>query len=207
MIKAKIDIPYFSVRLLTVICYFLPLIYFLSTCTSDLTSKEAFNNEDALLNEKEKLLDKLKTFDELTKQIDIASNNVSDVVTEIRQHIKTNRSDNTSNLQKDIQIRLLCPTDYSLSGIGALYFHKNLFARLSLGLSIFLSLIILLFWRIIKKKKLSLLFIATNMGAVFIFMIICFITNVSILYGSWILLLLLSNQILTEIQTLKKSTA
>ncbi len=48
----KTNIPYFSLRLLTVFSYFLPFVFYLSTCSSDPTVKDAFNKEDAIQNEK-----------------------------------------------------------------------------------------------------------------------------------------------------------
>lgn len=49
----NINLPYLAIRLLTVACYFLPFIFFLSTCT-DGNSREAYNITEAMVNEKEK---------------------------------------------------------------------------------------------------------------------------------------------------------
>ena len=144
------NIPNFTIRLLTLLSYFLPFVFFLSTCTSELTSKAAYNKEEAILNEREKIE---KQSSDLNLLLD--KNNIDDLKLELRSKINSNysTSDNISNLNLEMQYRLIMPTDYSVSAIGSIWFHKNIVGKISIALSLTLSLIILLFYKFLDKRK------------------------------------------------------
>jgi hypothetical protein len=183
---------------LTLLSYFLPFIFFLSTCTSELTSTDAFNKTDAILNEREKVSNRLSSFDTLFNKID--SNNISYVLTEVRARLKHfySTSDNITHLNLDNQYRLLMPTDYSLSAIGTIWFHKNIIGKTAIAISLALSLIILLFYKVLDKRKIAIQIISANIIVLIVFIADNLLSNVTTLYGTWTLLFLLLIQLWTE---------
>lgn len=197
------NIPNFTIRLLTLLSYFLPFIFFLSTCTSEFTSTDAFNKADAILNEQEKVTNQLSSFDTLFNKID--SNNVSYILTEARARIKHfyYSSDNITNLNLDNKYRLLMPTDYSLSAIGTIWFHKNILGKTTIAISLLLSLIILVFYRLLDKKNLTIQVISADIIVLLIFIADSVLSNVSLQFGVWTLLFLLIVQLQTEMRTRK----
>jgi hypothetical protein len=188
----------FSIRLLTLFSYFLPFVFFLSTCTSEMTSKVAFNKADAISNEHEKIANRLSDLDLLLNKID--SNDVTEMTSELRAKINTSysTSDNITNLNQDIQYRLLMPTNYSLSAIGSIWFHKNIIGKTAISISLALSLIILIFYRVLHKRKIAFQTISTNIIMLIIFITDNLLSNVTSLYGTWTLLFLLLIQLLIE---------
>lgn len=197
------NISNFTIRLLTLFSYFLPFVFFLSTCTSEMTSSEAFNKADAISNEKEKIDYRLSSFDTLFNKID--SNNVNYMLTEARARVKHfySTSDNISHLNLDIQYRLIMPTDYSLSAIGSIWFHKNIFGKTAISISLALSLILLIFYRVLDKRKIAFQTISANIIVLIVFIADNVLSNVTTLYGTWTLLFLLLIQLTTERRKLK----
>ena len=191
------NISNFTIRLLTLLSYFLPFVFFLSTCTSEITSKDAYNKLDAILNEQEKIANQLSDINLILNKID--SNNTTDITSELRAKINATYSisDNISHLNLDIQYRLIMPTDYSLSAIGSIWFHKNIIGKTSIALSLFISLIILLFYKYLDKRKIALQIISINIIVLIIFIADNIISNVTTLYGAWTLLFLLLIQLVT----------
>lgn len=192
------NIPNFSIRLLTLLSYFLPFVFFLSTCTSELTSKDAYNRADALSNEHEKIEKELSDLDLLLKKID--SKNAADVTSELSNKINSSfsSSDNVDHLKMDVQYRLLMPTDYSLSAIGSIWFHKNIIGKIAISVSLALSLIVLIFYRVLEKRKIAFQTIAADVVVLVIFIADNFLSNVATLFGTWTLLFLLLVQLTTE---------
>jgi hypothetical protein len=174
MFKSSLNIPYFSIRLLTLLSYFLPFIFFLSTCSAPLSNDMAFNKEDAIKNENVK---------------------------------NYNRTDNIANLERGKENLVIYPTDYSLSGIGCLLLYKNTMGKIAIGISIALSFLTLFFWLLINKRKLGIYFIIGNITMILVFIIDSFVSNVDLLYGVWVLLFLLTVQLLTEIKNLKNTNS
>jgi hypothetical protein len=192
-----------TIRLLTVLSYLLPFVFFLSTCTSQLTSKDAYNKADAILNEQEKIEKQLSDLDLLLKKID--SNNIKDMASELRAKIKSSysSSDNITHLNLEPQYRLLMPTDHSLSAIGSIWFHKNILGKTAISLSLALSLIIMIFYQVLGKRKIAFQTISANIIALIIFIADNLLSNVTTLYGTWTLLFLLLIQLATERQKLR----
>ena len=197
-------IPNFTIRLLTIASYFLPFIFFLTTCTAPLSSTDAYNQADAIENEKAKALQKIIEIDALINSVD--SNNVDSVLSEIqaRTHADYLASDNISNFQFNKAFpfyKISMPTNYSLSGIGTIWFHKNILGKVLITISLILSFFIFAFWKFITKKRLANYVISLNIFIVFVFITDCVFTNVELLYGIWVLLFLLIIQLLTEIKS------
>lgn len=203
----KTNIPYFSLRLLTVFSYFLPFVFFLSTCTDDLNGKDAYNKEDAIKNEKsenqikvDKITSVIATFDTITVNKDAALTELIE-----RINIEFNSTDNVRNLSENLETKIYFPTNYSLSAIGVIVLHKDLLGKILIGISIFISLITLLLWVIIDKKKIAIYLFASNISLITVFIIDCYFSNITVLIGTWTLLFMLFAQLLTEIQTRRKA--
>jgi hypothetical protein len=203
----KTNIPYFSLRLLTVFSYFLPFVFYLSTCSSDPTVKDAFNKEDAIQNEKNEQQIKLNSINSFISAIDTTTVNKSEALTELAEKINKEfySTDNVNNLNESFENIIYFPTNYSLSAIGTILGYKNLLGKILISISIFLSLISLFLWVLIDKYKIAFYLLSLNILTTTAFIIDCYVSNVSVLVGAWTLLFLLTMQLLTEIQTRKKA--
>ena len=139
----KTNIPYFSLRLLTVVSYFLPFVFYMSTCSSDPTVKDAFNKEDAIQNEKNEHQIKLSSINSFISVIDTTTVNKSEALTELAEKINKEfySTDNVNNLNENFENIIYFPTNYSLSAIGTILGYKNLLGKILISISIFLSLI------------------------------------------------------------------
>jgi hypothetical protein len=207
MFKSSLNIPYFSIRLLTLLSYFLPFIFFLSTCSAPLSNDMAFNKEDAIKNESDKNNNSINTIYSLIDSLD--TSNINDISEELVYRIEFNFSstDNIANLKRGRENLIISPTDYSLSGIGCLLLYKNTMGKIAIGISIALSFLTLFFWLLINKRKLGIYFITGNITMILVFIIDSFVSNVDLLYGVWVLLFLLIVQLLTEIKNLKNTNS
>ncbi|MES2514389.1 MAG: hypothetical protein V4580_09595 [Bacteroidota bacterium] len=115
-------------------------------------------------------------------------------------------TDNVNNLNGNFKSIIYFPTNYSLSAIGTIIGYKNLLGKILIGISIFLSLISLLLWVLIDKYKIAFYLLSLNIFTITAFIIDCYVSNVSVLAGTWTLLFLLMMQLLTEIQTKRKAS-
>jgi len=207
MFKSRLNIPYFSIRLLTLLSYFLPFVFFLSTCTSDSVSKNAYNKDDALKNEYEKSNNSIHGIYAI---IDSINPNNSEIEFEnLRSQINMVylNSSNIIYLKEELKTKIIFPTNYSLSGIGSILIYKNTIGKIAIGISITLSFLTLVFWLLINKRRLGIYFIIGNMMMILIFGIDSFVSNIDLLYGVWVLLFLLIVQLLTEIKNPKNTNS
>jgi hypothetical protein len=207
MFKSTLNIPYFSIRLLTLLSYFLPFVFFLSTCTSDSVSKDAYNKDDALKNEYEKSNNSIHGIYAI---IDSINPNNSEIEFEnLRSQINMVylNSSNIIYLKEELKTKIIFPTNYSLSGIGSILIYKNTIGKIAIGISIALSFLTFVFWLLINKRRLGIYFIIGNMMMILIFVIDSFLSNIDLLYGVWVLLFLLIVQLLTEIKNPKNTNS
>jgi hypothetical protein len=82
------------------------------------------------------------------------------------------------------------PTDCSASGIGAIFYAKDKWANFCMFLSIFLSNMMLVNV-FIRHKILDIYLLIANIISVIAFICICHFTQVSLLYGIYIILFFL----------------
>lgn len=200
------NIPYFAIRLLTLLSYFLPFIFYLSTCTNNSEAKIAFNKKDAIKNERERSINELAYVDSLITNVDTNATNINAALTDLKAGIKNtyNYSDNFENLDQSFESLLFYPTNYSLSALGTIALHENMLGKITVSISLIISFLTLFFWFFIHKRKIGLYVITTNLVTLVIFIVDCLITNVSMLYGVWVLLFLLLVQLLTELKERRK---
>jgi hypothetical protein len=193
---SKIDIPASAIRFLTLACYFLPFVFYFSTCVDGVT-KSAFNKTDAIANEKEKIrVEKKNIIQAATEEVldHLTFKDKSAAFTSETMHILENLGDSW----------YLYPTFTSISAIGAALILENPFAQIIISISAVLSLITFLLWRLIDRKKLGLYVIGANLFVVVVFAITCLLINATLLYGAYALMFLLLVQIITEVQKRKQ---
>jgi hypothetical protein len=191
----KIEIPNAAIRFLTLACYFLPFVFFFSTCV-DGVSKSAYNKEEAIANEREKM--EVEKKDLLDKAADLITDNVG--VTDSSAEFT---SETIKILQSSNADWYLQPTYTSLSAPGVAFTFKNAIGQIIVVISFLLSLITFVLWRFLKKKA-GIYIIGLNLILMLVFAIICVIENVTMLYGAWALIFLLVVQLLTEVQSRRK---
>jgi hypothetical protein len=190
--------PGFILRLLTPLSYFLPFVFFLPTCTDMVTLEKAYNKSEAFKNEEKKNASELSSLEALLDSI--RQTNSSEALEEFRARARhyVPTSQHLKYLDQDLHYYLIMPTASSLSGIGTLYFHKNLLGKTTMAISLGLSFLTLILWPLIDRKRLGTSIVLVNTLTLCIFMIDCVLTEVSVLYGTWILLFLLIAQLVTR---------
>ena len=120
-----------TLRLVTVICYFLPFTFFLTTCNNGLELRFSYNQAEA---DKNILLEKesSKVAVAGTPQYDQPSSGDTTKRDTATQTILTDTikasSDTLQKLSNDgdkILRKILMPTNTSLSGVGCILYFKN----------------------------------------------------------------------------------
>jgi hypothetical protein len=192
----KMDINGAALRILTLACYFLPFIFFFSTCV-DGVGRTAYNKADAIKNEKDKVIAEKKDL------IEAAANLVADKITVSDSGVETT-SETIKLLENADDAWLLNPTLSSASAIGFVLMYDDAFPRLMVFLSALLSLLTFLMWRFLKRKGWVVYIIGANLFSVVAFMMYCFASNVTVLYGAYLLVFLLIVQLLSTLQDKKK---
>ncbi len=191
-----------SLRLLTIFCYFLPFTFFLATCNG-IEIDVAYNKKDAVKN----ILTASKASKEITDSTLISDTPITSVdsdslssnipIDSLYEH-HSFKPRSSKSLTDNIIYFILFPADKSVSGIGSIWFYKNLIGQIAIGLSLFLSLLLLVTFKIwnIKKNHKNLLLL--NLLCVLIFIVHSFLSAVSLLIGTWALLTILIIQIIIE---------
>jgi hypothetical protein len=102
--------------------------------------------------------------------------------------------------------KIIMSTDTSLSGIGSIFYFKNMTGKIAIAISLLISLILFATFKFLKsyKKKIYLLSVAALSLAIFI--VDSFISNVTLLWGIWTLLGLILLQVILEFKTRGKLT-
>lgn len=198
-------------RILTLVCYFLPFTFFVKTCVGP-EMKLAYNKNEVVINkeaaityEKQKHIqdsivaqhmsdtsqdhlsqapvkDTLKTY---TAQKSASSN----VPPEKQSKFKSKLNNFAWSLYS-VWERVKMPTDNSLSGIGTIFSYKNIFGKILVGLSFIISLLLLFNTKYIKTGRRKTLLLASNISLLIIFLVVSLLSSVSLLWGFWLLLIL-----------------
>jgi hypothetical protein len=197
----------FILRLLTLACWFLPFCFFMSMCVGG-TYKTAYNKKQAFayLSEANR-----ETVQEIMKQWEgikhgVTETNKRSKIDSVRERsferlfepfnkegMEVETADSSKRVWEPIVHNIILPNYYSLSGIGVIVEFKNFTGRVLAGASLFLCLIILLFARFMKKRlKFCLI---TNQLLLTCFLINGLVIEVDLLYGFWILYLLVMFQL------------
>ncbi|MFT3935911.1 MAG: hypothetical protein QM726_19940 [Chitinophagaceae bacterium] len=189
-----------TLRLITIICYFLPCIFFLTTCNNGINFKIAYNQEEADKN----MLEEPET---VVAQPDTSHNDISTKADTVTKQVLTHEPPiviGSDSAQRPISFAdkvlkvILMPADKSLSGIGAIFYFKNLTGKIALGLSLVNSLILLFAFGFIKSGKVKLYLLWGTTLLLIIFIVDSLMSHVTLLYGTWSLLVISSLQIFME---------
>ena len=181
-------------RLLTVLCYLLPFTFFVSTCNNDYEIKYAYNPAEAnknQLTERENHETKIDT-----TQPDTSKENSVDASLLKENEIKSSGS--LSAFADKVLERLIRPTETSLSGLGCIFFYKNKPGKILMAVSILISLILLFGFRFVHSKKAIQYLLMGSILCHLAFIANSLFSEVSLLWGTWLLLVLLLLQIITE---------
>lgn len=198
----------FTFRLLTILCYFLPFTFFLSTCNNGLELRFSYNQKEADSN--------------LIVEQQLTTSTVDTTLNKYDTSIITDQADTTqqANLNDTTQFvseannnddfgdklfkKVVMPTDKSLSGIGSLFYYKNLTGKIALAISLLVSLILLAAFKFVKLRT-RLYLLLTAVFCLLIFIIDSFISSVTLLFGTWLLFLLFTLQIIIALNDRKKA--
>ena len=200
-----------TLRLVTVICYFLPFTFFLTTCNNGLELRFSYNQAEAdkniLLEKKssEVALADTAQYDQ-TILVDTTKAKVA------KQTISTGTIKTSyGTLQKStdygdkILRKVVMPTNTSLSGVGSILYFKNLTGQIAIAISILISLILFVAFKFLKSQKAKLYLLLTSTLCLTIFIVDSFISSVTLLWGSWTLFLLLMLQLIIEYNDRRKA--
>jgi hypothetical protein len=162
------------------------------------TLETAYNKTEASKNEEERNKYELSVFESFVDSI--GQNNNKDALDEFRaragQFLST--SQQLKYLDQDFQYFLIMPTASSLSGIGTVYFHKNILGKATMAISLGLSILTLILWPLFDRKRLGTTIIVSNISILGVFILDSVLTDVSVLFGTWTLLFLLIAQLFTR---------
>jgi hypothetical protein len=202
----------FTLRLLTLACYFAPFVFYMSTCVGD-EFRSAYNKEEAFKNIAEaqglQMVQLIPEIEEFKKTIN--SSNRQQKLDSLRQVVYDRFDPFTSadrvniikdsldeNLKQELLVSLIYPTNYSVSGIAVFLDYKNKAGQIMLIISGILSLAALLFWSFFQKRNLGLYMQGLNLVCVASFMIDGLVHDIDILWGCWALFVLLIIQLIIE---------
>ena len=201
-----------SLRLLTIICYFLPFAFFFRSCDYCGHFEICYNQKDA---DSVILLMSKSCRTETKKKTDSLDNN-SLVSTLPDTTFKKTQKDTIPKMERDnqnaknimdhsrfwdnIDIYILTPTETSISAFGSLVLFKNLLGQIMVGLSLFLSLIIPIPLGFLKRRRTKIYLLISVATSLFILLIDSWVSQVSLLWGFWCLFLLVLLQLWVEIR-------
>lgn len=193
------DINGTALRMLTLACYFLPFVFWFTTCV-DGVGRTAYNRADAIQNEKDKIIAEKKDL------LEAAANLVADKITVGDTSVETT-SETIKLLEAEGDAWLLNPSVTSVSALGFIFMYEDALPRILLALSIIISLLSFVLWRWLKRKNLEVYLISGNLFLVVVFWIFCFVSSITVLLGAYVLGFLLLVQLLSALQEKRKRSS
>ncbi len=181
-----------TVRILTVLSYFLPFIFFFTTCRG-FNLYFAYNKKQAAINEA------IREPQESSGTPSRDSTNATDstmspadstgLIYGVDSAVTDVKTDTATSISEKIFWSIMAPTNTSLSGIGivwAYYADQNFFMAVAIAISILLSLSIMIisFFRKYNKRLLFILQ-CINLLCILSFILQALFTNVTVLFGAW----------------------
>jgi hypothetical protein len=194
----------FTFRLLTLLCYFLPCTFFLSTCNNGFDLRFSYNQKEAdsnLIVAQESIDTTIKSnhISKTTRtQVDTLNKGLNDTVQLVAN------ANSKVDFRKKLIEKVILPTDKSLSGIGAIFYYKNLVGKIAIAISLFASLVLFFAFKYIKPKR-GLYLLLTAFLCLLLFIIDSFISGVTLLFGTWLLFLLYLLQMIIAINDSSKA--
>jgi hypothetical protein len=205
-----------TLRLLTILCYFLPFTFFMTTCNK-FELYEAYNKKDAEKNrlraeQADQSNNDTSTSDTAKKSANTVVDTAHATISATKDSADTIKNNATVTTNKDsfwekAEMIMIMPTSSSLSGIGSALFYKNFSGQVFIGLSFLLSLLLLFPWKFLKKKNARWYFLLADFICVLAFITDSFISEVTVLFGSWVLLALIAIQLAIAEREGRKKTS
>ena len=183
-------------RFLTVLSYFLPFSFFLITCNNG-EAKIAYNQAEAdkIAAEQSVSQQAIPQKDSTIEKDSLLAGLADDYAKDTTHKVDVKREPLFSErLEKFV----VAPTDSSLSGFGSALYYKNIAGRIFIAVSILLSLLYWLFYKWLLRKSWVIWVLVLNLFSVLAFIITCFLSEVTPLYGTWVLLVFLLIQGIPE---------
>ena len=194
----------FTLRLVTVICYFLPFTFFLTTCNNGLELRFSYNQAEAdknILLEKESSEVAVVDTAHYDQQISVDTTKTeTDTQAILKDTVKTSSDtiQKSSDYGDRIFRKIVMPTDTSLSGIGSILYFKNLTGQIAIAISLLISLVLFVAFKFLKSQRAKLYLLLIAVLSLAIFIIDSFVSSVTLLWGSWTLLILFLLQLIEE---------
>jgi hypothetical protein len=197
-------------RIITLFCYFLPFTYLLSTCNRG-PWEVTYNKQegerilaDTTQARLEDSIENSRIDSPMVVMVDTLrdSNNNFTVVRDTLKP-KQKRASNGSSDDK-ILGRFFLPTRTSASALGFFLFPENDVSRTLLGLTMIITLASLIVFIVTKRRKITLALLWANLLSLIAFIASCFVLNISLLFGAWVVLILLMIQIYFEYKMSRK---
>ena len=195
------------------ICYFFPFTFFLVTCNSNrlLNIGIAYNQTEANRN----ILVERETCELILDSTNITQQNLADSIKKVTLNPKALKDSviKSSNIFATpaseyfviITRKIIFPTDSSLSGIGSIFYFKNLIGQVAIALSLIISLILFVMFKFLKSQRIKKYLLLTAILCLTIFVIDSFVSSVTLLWGSWTLFLLFLTQLILEFTSKTKA--
>ena len=183
-------------RFLTVLSYFLPFSFFLITCNNG-EAKIAYNQAEAdkIAAEQSVSQQAIPQKDSTIEKDSLLAGLADDYAKDTTHKVDVKREPLFSErLEKFV----VAPTDSSLSGLGSALYYKNIAGRIFIAISILLSLLYWLFYKWLLRKSWVIWVLVLNLFSVLAFIITCFLSEVTPLYGIWVLFVFLLIQGIPE---------
>jgi hypothetical protein len=197
----------FLIRLITLFTYFLPFAFFHTTCVGS-EYRIAYNKEEAAKNEAE--AQELENSKENTDVKDTVKKTQSpDTIISTQKSVnelESSPKESTGTLSKtEWQSYLITPTKESLSAPGCMFFYKNIIGSICIGASAIFTVFTLILWKFIKRKKIFIHVDTMNLICITAFLVDSLILKIDLLWGFWLLFILLLTQLFMEIYDRKKN--
>lgn len=196
------------ISLLVVFFYFLPFVFFVFGC-----GNFAYNPEEAAANEANEKAKRTTTVvpDSSEAFPNDSADNLRDVDTSgFSLAIQTGDPLIPENLQEirpkdgfwyNVLKKAVFPTTTSLSGVGCIFYFKNLAGQIMISVSILMALIVAVIVWFKKTRPFGKFFIFVNLTCLTGFITNCFYSDVTVQFGIWLLLATLVLQIWLSLKT------
>jgi len=198
----------FTLRLVTVICYFLPFTFFLTTCNNGELIYSYNRNEadkNILLESESSKVAVADTARHDTLSVEtINADSSSQIIPNETGKTSYDTSQKSTDYGAMIIGKLLYPTDTSLSGIGSVIFSKNLIGQIAIAISLLISLVLFVAFKFLKSQRTKLYLLLVGVLCLTIFIVDSIVSSVTLLWGSWTLLIVLILQLILEFKDMTK---
>ncbi|MEI6183994.1 MAG: hypothetical protein WCP65_00595 [Bacteroidota bacterium] len=199
-------------RFVTVMCYFLPFTFFFVTCNKgDIEYSFAYNQSDADRNvkiEKESVHTETLPARDTIGDENIDTNKIGTIIQSVPLDTLEKHSvtlPEKPNYFDSVCMKALRPTKKSLSGIGCMNYYKNRFGEIVISIAFIISIFLFLVFKFIKSKRIITYLLILKLICLVIFILDCYVSRVTLLWGCWFLLILIIVQLILELSKEEKA--